>query len=275
MAIYAVGDLQGCADQFNDLLGLVGFGGNDVVWLVGDLVNRGPKSLQALRMIKTLDQQAITVLGNHDLHLIAAAYGYRELNKSDTLDDILQAPDKIELIEWLRHQPLLHTDTSIQWSMVHAGLAPPWTLKQAQELTHEVAQHLQSDDINRLLANMYGNKPTHWRDDFATYERLRFTINACTRMRFCDEKGGLALKEKGSPENHTREELIPWFAHPDRRSINERIIFGHWSTLGLRQASNTWALDSGCIWGGALTALRIDSAEPEWHQVSCPMQQHP
>lgn len=273
MAIYAIGDLQGCADQFSQLLDNVGFSGNDVVWLVGDLINRGPKSLETIRQVKAMGSQAITVLGNHDLHLIAAAYGHRALSKSDTLDEILAAPDKIDLIEWLRHQPLLHYDADLAWTMVHAGLAPQWTHTQACGLAADVEQILRSDDIERLLASMYNNKPKRWSETLVDEERWRFTINCLTRLRFCHADGSLALKEKGNPGANT--EYLPWYAHPERLSTDHRIVFGHWSTLGVRQTHNVWSLDSGCVWGGSLTAMRLDSDEPHLHQVTCPMQQSP
>jgi len=269
MAVYAVGDLQGCLTECRKLLDRLDFDpGRDRLWLVGDIVNRGPESLEALRFVKELGDAAITVLGNHDLNLLAVAYGDRRPRKKDTLTPILEAPDREELLDWLRHQPLFHHDPALDFAMVHAGLPPEWDLTLAKRLAREVEAALQGPDFTDLLADMYGDQPDRWHDDLSGMERLRFAINCFTRMRYCTPEGRLRMKPKGPPGTQGADE-IPWFEVPGRRTADQRIVFGHWSTLGALESHNAFATDTGCVWGGKLTALRLDTTQPQWLQVEC------
>lgn len=261
MAIYAVGDIQGCFDEFLQLLDLINLGPQDQLWLAGDLVNRGPNSLQTLRFVKALGEQVVTVLGNHDLHLLAVARGGAKLNRKDTLDAILQAPDRETLLDWLQHQPLLHHDTKSGFTMTHAGIPPLWSLSDAQERASEVEQALRSDCAHSFLQQMYGNKPSRWKDSHTGIDRLRCITNYFTRMRFCDEKGKLDFDSKDSSSNPPKG-FAPWFAQPQRKMAQQRIIFGHWAALqGVAVADNIFALDTGCVWGGSLTAMRLDNQQ--------------
>jgi bis(5'-nucleosyl)-tetraphosphatase (symmetrical) len=265
MAVYAIGDIQGCGDEFERLLERIQFNPeHDTLWLTGDLVNRGPRSLDVLRWVKSLGDAAITVLGNHDLHLLALALAPNEKRKAkDTLDDILNAPDRDELLHWLRHQPLLHHDAQLRRTLIHAGLPPQWDLALAQACAREVETALR--DIQRareLFEHMYGDEPDQWRDDLQGMARLRFITNSLTRLRVCTSDGRLKLKEK-TPLAELKPGLLPWFRVPQRRSRNERIVFGHWSALGFYDQDNVLGLDTGCVWGGALCAMRLDrSASP-------------
>jgi bis(5'-nucleosyl)-tetraphosphatase (symmetrical) len=272
VATYAIGDLQGCYDELQRLLEQLDFDETrDQLWFVGDLVNRGPKSLDALRFVKSLGAAAVTVLGNHDLHLLALAHGNPRHKNSSNLNGVLAAPDRDELIHWLRHRPLLHRDKNLAFTMVHAGLAPQWSMKTARACAHEVENVLQSDQHVEYFLHMYGNEPRRWDEDLEGMERWRFITNCFTRLRYCSPDGSLQLQLKGAP-NCNEPKQIPWFAHPQRASRKKRILFGHWSTLGYQTSHNTWALDSGCLWGGLLTALRID---PYALQLPCPGQQSP
>jgi len=268
MATYAVGDIQGCLVSLKGLLDRIDFDpGRDRLWLVGDLVNRGPQSLETLRFVRGLGDAAITVLGNHDLHMLAIAQGLRRQGESDNLDDVLTAPDRDELFEWLRRQPLLYHDSSLGFTMVHAGFSPHWDLAEAQCCAAEVEAVLRSDEYQHFIAHMYGDEPDRWSSDVSGIERWRYSINCFTRLRYCDSHGRLALKEKGSPQQ--QRHLTPWFRVAGRRSAGLRIIFGHWSTLGRYQGDGVYCLDSGCVWGGSMTALRLEG-EPEWFSVLCP-----
>ena len=273
MALYAIGDIQGCYDELQRLLEKLRFDARaDQLWLVGDLVNRGPKSLEVLRFVMSLGKSAVTVLGNHDLHLLAVAAGGERVKPGDTLDSILKAPDRDELLDWLRHQPLLHHDAARGYAMLHAGLPPQWDLAQAQRCATEVETMLRSADHKEFFQHMYGNEPDLWRDDLSGWARLRFIVNCFTRLRYVDDAGRITHKEKGAP--HTRSHLTPWFRAPGRKSCATKIIFGHWSTLGLVLEHNVYALDTGCVWGGELTALRIDTAAMPMN-VDCPGAQTP
>ena len=268
MAIYAVGDIQGCYSELEQMLKLVAFNQkNDQLWLVGDLVNRGTGSLEVLRLVKSLGDSAITVLGNHDLHLLAVATGVAELHRSDTLDEILAAPDREELLEWLRHQRMIHVQGN--YVLLHAGLFPEWSVQQAQALAHEVEQQLRSNDCVALLKKMYGNTPNQWDESLSGYERLRVITNAFTRMRICTENGEMEFKFKGEvkdiPVGH-----LPWFEMPNRASADATVVFGHWSALGLVNRPNVIALDTGCLWGSSLTAIRLD--DRKIFQVNCSRQ---
>ena len=278
MAVYAIGDIQGCHDQLVQLLRIINFRDDrDQLWFTGDLVNRGPKSLQTLRTIKSLGSNAIVVLGNHDLHLLATAYDHLKPGRKDTLDDILAAPDRDEILTWLRSLPLIHVDNKLGLSMVHAGLHPEWSLAEAQSLAREVESVLRSDKHLKFYKHMYGDKPRSWTDDLKGWPRLRFITNIFTRLRYCDESGKAMLNTKGAPGTQPKG-LHPWFEIESRRSKNERIIFGHWSTLALLNGyeySNVYPLDTGCLWGGKLTALRIDEEPFTRTSVDCPESQHP
>lgn len=274
MAVYAIGDVQGCFDELQALLEKLAFNPqHDRLWFAGDLVNRGPLSLETLRFIKGLGDAAISVLGNHDLHLLAAAGGYPIKNDDHTLDAVLNAPDRDELIGWLRLQPLLHHDAALGFTLVHAGLPPQWDLSLAQQCAAEVETQLRGDGMADLLANMYGNKPKRWADDLNGYDRLRFIINCFTRLRFCDPGGRLNFKSKGAPGSQTAG-FYPWYEIPGRASRELNIIFGHWSTLREYGQPGIYPIDSACLWGGELTALRIDT-EPQRINLPCPGQQAP
>lgn len=269
MAVYAIGDVQGCHRELMTLLALLEFDpDSDRLWFVGDLVNRGPGSLEVLRFVKSLGDRAVTVLGNHDLHLLAVATGTREPGPGDTFDAVLAAPDRDELIDWLRRQPLLHHDATLGYTLIHAGLPPQWDLAQAARCAGEVESMLRSDSYTDFLCDMYGGKPDLWSEELRGTDRLRFILNCFTRLRFCDADGRIHLKEKGSPFGRG-DELRPWFDIPGRASADLKLVFGHWSTLGRYHAPGVFALDSGCIWGGALTALHLDG-EPEWVSLPCP-----
>lgn len=259
MATYAIGDLQGCYDPLARLLDYLGFSPEaDRLWLVGDLVNRGPQSLEVLRFVKGLGRAAVTVLGNHDLHLVMQAEGYGKANKEDTLEEILSAPDRDELLAWLRSLPLFHVECD--WAMVHAGLLPAWNVAQAQALSDEVSAALIAPDYRDFLAHMWGSEPDGWRDDLAGWDRLRVVVNAMTRMRFVWPDGRMEFRAPGAkgPPERGPAGCLPWFDVPDRKSADHLLVCGHWSALGFRQTDKLLALDSGCLWGGSLTAVRLE-----------------
>ncbi|TXT20521.1 MAG: bis(5'-nucleosyl)-tetraphosphatase (symmetrical) [Gallionellaceae bacterium] len=265
MATYAVGDIQGCCAEFRQLLDLMRFDPSaDQLWLVGDLVNRGPDSAGVLRLVKSLGAAALTVLGNHDLHLLAVAEGEVESHHSDTLGDVLAAPDRDELLAWLREQRLLHVEGN--HLLVHAGLLPDWSVTRAQQLAGEVEAALRGPDYRKFLAHMYGNHPDHWDDGLTGYKRLRVITNACTRMRICTPLGGMEFKFKGLAQN-VPAGYLPWFEVPGRASAGATVICGHWSALGLKIAPDVIALDTGCLWGGPLSAVRLE--DRKLFQVSC------
>ena len=257
MAIYAIGDIQGCYDHLQRLLEGIDFNpSKDKLWFAGDLVNRGPDSLQTLRFIKSLGDRAVCVLGNHDLSLLALAYGNKRL-KHHTLDDVLNAPDREELLFWLRHQKLLHHDKKRAYTLVHAGIYPNWDLKQASNLAKEVETILKSDNYIDFLFNMYGNLPDQWNDNLVGWERLRFITNTFTRMRYCYPDLRLNFSHNNKPGTQPNE-LIPWYEIKNRKISNNDIIFGHWSTLfGNTSKDDVYALDTGCLWGGQLTAMKL------------------
>ncbi len=256
MAIYAIGDIQGCYDDLQRLLTEIDFNPqNDQLWFVGDLVNRGPHSLETLRFIKSLGDAAIAVLGNHDLHLLAVAHKHVPLREKDTLRPILQAKDSDELLYWLRHRPLLHYNDD--FCMMHAGLPPQWDFAMAKKMAAKVESELRGNQYIKFLKGMYGNLPDRWSNKLKAQEQLRFTVNCLTRMRFCDASGRLDFKYSGKPGSQPKH-LIPWFDLPNRRNSHLKIIFGHWSALGYHQSNNCYAIDTGCLWGGQLTALNLD-----------------
>jgi len=302
MATYAIGDIQGCFPSLMALLSEIGFDPkNDKLWICGDLVNRGPESARVLRFIRGLGQQAVAVLGNHDLTLLAVAAGSRTPRKKDTYDDVLRAPDREALIHWLRNLPLLHYDATLGFTMAHAGLPPAWDRETAAHLAGEVESVLR-DDARWMdfVANMYGNEPDQWSGALTGWGRLRFITNGLTRLRYCQEDGALDMSESGPPGSQ-EPHLTPWFALPGRRGAGERILFGHWATLvlspspgvdparadrsgpapatrpdlfdfftDLHEKYRVYPLDTGCVWGGELTALRIDKTTPEYISIECP-----
>ena len=258
MARYAIGDIQGCYDQLRALLERLKFSSDrDQLWLVGDLVNRGPKSLEVLRFVRALGANAVVVLGNHDLHLLALAYAsQRKKKSSDTLGAVLEARDRDALLEWLMSLPLAHFDSACGDLMVHAGLIPQWTAADAVSFSQEVQAAIRAD-ARKLFDDMYGNEPRCWSESLRGAQRLRFAINVLTRMRVCDENGCLDLSVKGAL-SEIRPPSRPWFAHEDRRSRGVRVICGHWSALGYYNEDGVLALDTGCVWGGSLTAFDLD-----------------
>jgi len=274
MARYAIGDIQGCCDELKALLAQLDFSTDrDELWFVGDLVNRGPKSLETLRYVRALGANATVVLGNHDLHLLALAFGSKRKPKdTDTLDAVLEASDRDQLLEWLSGRPLAVFDEPRGDFLVHAGLVPEWTPRAAAKLAREVEAVLR-EDARTLFDAMYGNKPDRWNDGLRGMDRLRFVINAFTRMRYCRRDGTVDLKVKDSPGEQP-EDLYPWFDVPDRKSSEVRVICGHWSTLGFKRRRDLLALDTGCVWGGALTAVNLDAEAPPT-QLPCRTHQEP
>ena len=261
MAVYALGDIQGCYEPLQRLLDLLNFDpAADRLWLVGDLVNRGPQSVDVLRLLRELGEQAITVLGNHDLTLLAVAAGQVKPKRKDTFHTVLDAPDAAELLGWLRQQPLLHHDEPLGFTLVHAGLPPQWDLPLAQRCAAELETVLRGPDASDFLGRMFGVEPRRWRSSLTGYDRLRFIVNALTRIRFCTADGDLSLAENGPPGSQGKN-LLPWFAVPGRRNANLNILFGHWAALGYYRAPGIYALDSGCVWGNRLTAIRLDVSD--------------
>ncbi len=270
MAVYIIGDLQGCYKKLRKLLKLLAFDERkDKVWFAGDLVNRGPDSLKTLRFVKSLGEQAKVVLGNHDLHLLAAWYHDLELKSGDTLNKVMQAPDSAELMDWLRTRPLLHHDIDLNFSMVHAGIYPGWSMSKSLALAAEVESVLQGKKYLKFFDSMYGNKPARWDDQLRGMDRLRFITNVFTRMRYLHPDLTLDMSSKGAPFKSSNSDVVPWFEFRQNAIKFNRIAFGHWSTLPTGQYGNCFALDSGCVWGGQLTALRIDKKTPRWTRLSC------
>ena len=260
MATYAIGDVQGCADELHELLRRLDCDlAQDRLWFVGDLVNRGPRSLETLRFVKSLGDAAIVVLGNHDLHLLALARGGAPWKKGDdSLHAILSAPDREALLDWLQSRQLMHHDLALCASLLHAGLPPQWTLATALACARDVEAMLGGERVGELFTHMYGNEPAVWRDDLDGWDRLRFTINAFTRLRVCAaDDGRMLLQYKGAPDEAPAG-AVPWFEVPWRRCRDGRLVFGHWSALGYVSTQEVLGLDTGCVWGGTLTAQRID-----------------
>jgi bis(5'-nucleosyl)-tetraphosphatase (symmetrical) len=256
MAIYAIGDVQGCYDEVTHLLDTLNIDpATDEVWFVGDLVNRGPGSLEVLRLVRSLGNAATVTLGNHDLHLLAAAETGRQ--PDDSLAPVLAAPDADELLDWLRDQPLTHYRPDLNTLMVHAGIPHEWTPELAVELGREVEAVLQGSGRKAFFMQMYGEQPDRWSPELQGMERLRCITNGLTRIRFCRDDGRMDFTEKGSPGEQPAG-LVPWFDLPGRATESVRVVIGHWSTLGLVQRDNLLALDTGCVWGRQLTAARLD-----------------
>ncbi|MBT2969022.1 MAG: bis(5'-nucleosyl)-tetraphosphatase (symmetrical) [gamma proteobacterium symbiont of Ctena orbiculata] len=270
MSIYAIGDVQGCYDELQRLLEAIRFDpSKDKLWFAGDLVNRGPKSLQVLRFVKSLGSRAVSVLGNHDLHLLALSQGNRSHNKYGSLKEIIEAPDSHELIEWLRHRPMMIHHRKRGYSLVHAGVAPQWDLDTAIACAHELEEVLRGPKFAKFCKVIYGDLPDLWSESLEGMERLRFITNCFTRLRYCTPDGRISLLDKGPPGTQTNGS-IPWFEAPGRLTRGDRILFGHWSTLGYHQNANVCCLDSGCLWGGKLTALRLRKHKPpKPYQVAC------
>lgn len=272
MATYAFGDLQGCLEALRCLLEKVAFDpAKDRLWLVGDLVNRGPQSLETLRFLYGIRDSLVCVLGNHDLHLLAAGKNIERLKKADTLREIIEAPDSTELLEWLRQQKLMHYDEERDVALVHAGIPPQWSLRKALKCAAEVETALRDDNLlPPYLDGMYGNDPAKWDNDLKGVTRLRVITNYFTRMRFCTAEGKLDLKSKeglgSAPPGYK-----PWFSHKERKTKGLKIIFGHWAALeGKCDEPDVFALDTGCVWGGALTLMNVDSGE----RLSCKCDEH-
>lgn len=256
MSHFVVGDIQGCYAEFEQLLELIAFDpSRDRLWLVGDLVNRGPDSLAVLRRVKGLGDAAVSVLGNHDFHLLIVAAGHKHAHRQDTLTAVLTAPDRDELLAWLRTRPLVVHEGRLL--LVHAGLLPSWTPATAAMLSREVENVLASPEHDLFLRQLYGDKPARWDDAVSGYDRLRVIVNACTRLRFCTADDTMDFSEKRDPA-YAPPGFAPWFAHPGRKSAAVTVLCGHWSTLDLMLAPNVLMLDSGCLWGGTLTAIRVD-----------------
>lgn len=272
MAVFAIGDVQGCADALKSLLERVRFDpAEDQLWFAGDLVNRGPQSLEVLRFVRGLGDRAVSVLGNHDLHLLAMSQGVRAVSQS--LATVLHAEDGPELIDWLRARPLMHHDPRLGYVLVHAGLYPAWTLEEAAGYAREVETALGGEEYVELLGGMYGNEPRRWSDDLTGIDRHRAIINIFTRMRFVTADGALDFRHNGGPGSQPKG-LVPWFLAPGRRNADEHILFGHWSTLGEVDVPNIYPLDTGCVWGGKLTAMRLDG-EGGWVSMPCPQYKKP
>ncbi len=255
MATYAIGDVQGCYEELRGLIAAIGFDPvRDRLWFVGDLVNRGPASLEVLRYVRDLGECVVTVLGNHDLHLIAIALGTAKPRGGDTLEAVLGAPDRDELISWLRARPMLHAEEG--YVLVHAGLLPQWSVDQAATLAREVEAALRGPEHRKFFKHMYGSKPARWNDSLEGWDRLRVIVNAMTRMRFCSAEGEMEFASKGETTS-APEGFMPWFEAAGRKSAGTMLICGHWSAQGLRVMPDLLALDTGCVWGGKLTAIRL------------------
>lgn len=271
MSTYAIGDLQGCRPSLSLLLEKIEQESPQArLIFVGDLVNRGPQSLETLRTVRGLGTRATALLGNHDLHLLAVSQGIRKTHGSDTLDDILQASDRDDWIDWVRHRPLAHLENG--HLMVHAGVMPQWDVAQTLRLAHEVETVLRGPDWADFLREMYGNQPAQWDDALRGSDRLRCIVNALTRIRYCTPDGAMELSKKEAFESN-QADFTPWFDMPGRRTASATVVFGHWSTLGLVLQPNLIGLDTGCVWGGKLTALRLE--DRALLQVACPQYQQP
>ena len=280
MATYIIGDLQGCFDPLVQLLDKIHYHPQqDQLWFAGDIINRGPQSLECLRFVKqTVEAQGgQMVLGNHDFHLLATYAGFTRFHsKSDTLTQILEAPDCDELVDWLRQQPLMVQHPQRRAVMVHAGIPPQWTIKAAQSYAQEVETALHSDRWQFFVKNeLWGSEPRHWSPQLTGYERLRYIVNAFVRMRYCDSEGTLDFELKSNPEkvNNLNTPYRPWFSHPNRKNSDDEIFFGHWSTLGAIDDYHVHALDTGCLWGGKLTAYCLETDQR--HTVKCKAYQKP
>lgn len=270
MAVYVIGDVQGCYSRLARLLDKIRFDpACDKLWFCGDLVNRGPESLQTLRFVRTLGDSAITVLGNHDLHLLAIFHTRQVISESNSLSEIILSPDCEELIAWLQSQPLVHYDADLNFLLVHAGIHADWDITQAIKYAGEVEQVLHGENSEFFFRQMYGDQPDRWSDDLTGIRRLRCITNILTRLRFYTADGRFEYKSNGSPRHHANAGLVPWFETNLRLNTPDRIVFGHWSTLKVGVYGQHFAIDGGCVWGRKFIALRIDTAEPQWFEVGC------
>lgn len=269
MATYAIGDVQGCFTELRMLLDKINYDSSqDQLWFCGDLINRGPESLATLRFIKELQPAPVVVLGNHDLHLLAIRSHHSKPKKSDTIVEILAAVDLHELCDWLQNQKLLHFDEKLDTTLIHGGLAPQWNMATARGCARELEEVLQSDEAEAFFKHMYSDQPNLWHPKLEDWSRLRFIANALTRLRYCNLEGELCLKEKGSPGKQSPD-LFPWFAHPERAFSGHKVLFGHWASLGGQSHDPMYiALDTGCVWGGALSAYCIETEQ----KISVPAQ---
>jgi bis(5'-nucleosyl)-tetraphosphatase (symmetrical) len=283
MALYLIGDVQGCDAALQRLLDTLAFSpSRDTLVLLGDLVNRGPDSAAVLRRMMAYGDSARCLLGNHDLHLLAVAHGVRKPHRKDTLDGVLGAPDRFAMLQWLRHQKmaLLEVISNRELLMVHAGVLPAWTAIKTIALAHEVEAVLRSSDAGEFFHSMYGDAPAHWSDALSGMDRIRVIVNALTRLRFCTRDGSMEFDAKGSADT-VPDGYMPWFDVPGRKSADATVAFGHWSTLGWLNRTDVYAMDTGCVWGGALSALRVEGGNPnetwvtELFQVPCPQAQKP
>jgi bis(5'-nucleosyl)-tetraphosphatase (symmetrical) len=276
MSIYVIGDVQGCFASLQSLLETCNFDqSRDQLWFVGDLVNRGPESLQTLRFIRDLGDSAVVVLGNHDLHLLGVWAGHRQVHHSDTLAPILEAPDCDELMQWLLHRPMAHYEHGVL--MVHAGVWPGWTLDETLFHAQELEAALRGPDFEWVFAHLYGSLPAVWSEDLTGADRLRVITNAFTRMRFCHPDGEMEFHHKGRLGSAPKP-LVPWFDVPGRKTAGIPIVCGHWSALGLYLREDVWSLDTGCLWGGQLSALKFEAGRLEDRQIlqtRCPRVKDP
>ena len=268
MATYAIGDVQGCYRGLCKLLDKIQYNENsDILWFCGDLVNRGPESLETLRFIKSLGERAVVILGNHDLHLLALYHTDSVVPETDTLHAVLNCDDRDDLMAWLQACPLLHYDRDLRKLMVHAGIHPDWSLQQAISYATEVEQMLAGPEHGEFFANMYGDQPDYWQDELTGMERLRCITNVLTRMRFLKPGGRIDVKAKYGPEQHP--ELTPWYQLNRRATDGFDIVFGHWSTLEVGAYGHHYAIDGGYVWGGKFVALQIDTTKPSWTSIDC------
>lgn len=267
MALYAIGDVQGCYDSLARLLDKIRFDPtDDRLWFTGDLVNRGPRSADVVRLVADLGDRATTVIGNHDLHLLAVASRIRAEREGERLKDILEASDSERLLTWISERPLFHYDAATGYALVHAGLPPQWDVADAIRLAREAEVAITGPQAREFLAQMYGNEPNRWSEDLTGWDRLRVIVNGFTRIRFCDNYGCMDFENKGPLTGDTYP-LLPWFQIPSRRSRGTPIVFGHWSLLGLWNRDGVIGLDTGCVWGRQLTAVRLDQETPEFFDV--------
>lgn len=269
MAHYVIGDVQGCYDPLRRLLDKIQFDpASDHAWFTGDLVNRGPQSANVLRLVAGLGVGAESVLGNHDLHLLAVAANSASVLSSDTFQDVLSADDRDQLLNWLRHRPLLCHDPKSKWTLVHAGLLPQWDLAQAMKCAKEAELYITGRESTELFAHMYGDEPSEWNDGLTGWDRVRLIVNVFTRLRFCYPNGRANYRHKGPPGTQPAP-LVPWFQVPGRRTGSDRIVCGHWAMLGRYDNEGVVCVDTGCAWGRELTAVRLDADPRQFISVKC------
>jgi len=275
MALYAIGDVQGCFGSLVELVEQIGFDtSRDELWLTGDLVNRGPDSVEVLRYVRDIGAAACVVLGNHDLHLLAVAAGASSPRRHDTVQSVLDALDCADLLDWLRYRPMFQYRPALNTALVHAGLHPSWTIHESAAFAHEIETVLRGADFATFLSEMYGNCPGRWDSSLSGWPRLRLLTNIFTRTRFCTPNGDPDFTAKQAPGCQPQD-LIPWFQGEHRRSRSVQVVFGHWSTLGQWNADGVIGLDTGCVWGGALTAVRLDAEPSLFVRVACPQRTAP